>query len=240
MSPAARTTMERNRRPLVHCLHHHCSFKQSATLLRKMTNTNSLPINGKIARDLRRRQGMTLEVVANHIDVSKGHLSRFERGEKALSVSVLMRLSKVLGVSVATLLGEAPQAGIVHVVRSDNQKIHPASADEGRYEYVPLARESDLHSSAFIAKLNTECLMQNDAHHSGEEMLYVLSGSLELLLETTSVLLRAGDFAQFPGWVKHKLKALQANTDVLIVVTNFDSDAKALSESLPSKGSIPT
>ena len=58
--------------------------------------------------------------------------------------------------------------------------------------------------------------------HAGEEILYIISGSLELELETKSVLLRAGDYAQYPGRMSHKLRGLEPGTQVLIVVTSSE------------------
>ena len=37
---------------------------------------------GLLARELRRRRNMTLEELSRQSGLSKGHLSRFERGEK--------------------------------------------------------------------------------------------------------------------------------------------------------------
>ncbi len=48
----------------------------------------------------------TLDQLAEVTGLSKGHLSRFERGEKSLSVAALMRLAQALGTSVSFLLGE--------------------------------------------------------------------------------------------------------------------------------------
>lgn len=177
---------------------------------------------GALVRSLRRRANLTLERLAEEVELSKGHLSRYERGEKSLSVSSLMRLAKALGTSVAALLGEAPQGNLVHVVRAgDRIASQPARAVEGGYEYVALSRPGDMYSGAFVVRLSHKTVMNNDAHHGGEEMLFVISGAVEVELATTSVLLRRGDFAQFPGAVHHRLRGLETDTEVLIVVTHM-------------------
>ena len=58
---------------------------------------------GALVRSLRRRANLTLDRLAEEVELSKSHLSRYERGEKSLSVSSLMRLAKALGTSVAAL-----------------------------------------------------------------------------------------------------------------------------------------
>lgn len=182
------------------------------------------PSAGDLVRLLRRRRNLTLDELALAVGLSKSHLSRYERGEKSLSVSSLIRLAKALGTSVAALLGEAPQGDLVHVVRAgDRIATEAAQATEGGYEFVALSRPGDVRSSAFIARLSDFAVMNSDAYHGGEELLYVMSGSVELELSTKSVLLRKGDFAQFPGAMHHRLRGMEKSTEVLIVVTNVDA-----------------
>lgn len=182
------------------------------------------PTAGTLVRLLRRRNNLTLDQLALEVGLSKGHLSRYERGEKSLSVSSLMRLAKSLGTSVAALLGEAPQGDLVHVVRAgDRIASKAAQAAEGAYEFFPLSRPGDVHSSAFIVRLSHLEVMHSDAYHGGEELLFVLSGCVEVELSTKSVLLRQGDFSQFPGKVHHRLRAMEEGTEILVVVTNMDA-----------------
>lgn len=184
---------------------------------------NPQPASGHLVRLLRRRKGLTLDHLAVEVGLSKGHLSRYERGEKSLSVSALMRLAKALGTSVAALLGESPQDDLMHVVRAaDRIGTQAERAQDGGFIYMPLSRPGDLRSTAFLIRLEHMAVMKNDAYHSGEEMLFVVSGVAEVELATKSVLLRQGDFAQFSGSVHHRLRAMETNTEVLVVVTNMD------------------
>src|SRR3984885_9468647 len=57
-------------------------------------------------RDERTRARLTLEQVAQRTDLSTAHLSRLESGERQPSVAALIALSRALGVSMSTLLGE--------------------------------------------------------------------------------------------------------------------------------------
>ena len=76
------------------------------------------PSAGLLARSFRRQRSITLEQLATETGLSKGHLSRFERGEKSLSIAALMRLSKALHTSVSALLGERAGEDLLHVVRT--------------------------------------------------------------------------------------------------------------------------
>ena len=83
-----------------------------------MTKPVSIPHPGLRARDVRQRRGMTLDEVAEIAELSKGYLSRFERGEKTFSVAALIRLGVALQVSVGTLLGEDIDNDEIHLVRA--------------------------------------------------------------------------------------------------------------------------
>ena len=57
-------------------------------------------------REERTRAGLTLEQLAQRAELSTAHLSRLESGERQPSVAALLALSRALGVSMSTLLGE--------------------------------------------------------------------------------------------------------------------------------------
>lgn len=175
------------------------------------------PVVGKLVRALRTRRRMTLEQLAEQAQLSKGHLSRFERGEKTVSVSALMRVAQALHTSVSALLGERVGEDILHVVRKSDRQLRKAS--QGQYEFAPLSRADGNESpTAFVLRLSAESLVREQAFHAGEEIFFVLSGALEIELASQSVVLRAGDYAQFPGLARHRLRGIEADTEVLIVV----------------------
>ena len=57
-------------------------------------------------REERTRAGLTLEQLAQRAELSTAHLSRLESGDRQPSVAALIALSRALGVSMSTLLGE--------------------------------------------------------------------------------------------------------------------------------------
>lgn len=189
-----------------------------ATKKRSMISGSSSA--GMLARTLRVRSNMTLERLAGETGVSKGHLSRFERGEKSLSIAALMRLSRALDTSVSALLGEQTRDDLLYVNRAGKRRRRKAAKGEGNYEFVTLTRgDGARRPSAFIVQLNGMSTFAKDAFHPGEEMCFVLSGAVEFALASRSIRLRQGDFAQFPGSIRHRMRGLEPSTAVLIVVT---------------------
>lgn len=184
-------------------------------------NTAPTPQPGVLAKVLRKRKGLTLEQLAEDVGLSKGHLSRYERGEKALSVSSLMRLARVLDTSVSALVGEIPQTDLVHLVRAEERpQPQTAPTSEGRYRYLPLSKPGRSPATAIVVQLSNRSVAAAASFHEGEEMLYVLAGSARIEFGARAMVIRQGDFVQFPGTEQHKLTGLEQGTEILIVVTD--------------------
>lgn len=60
---------------------------------------------GKRVRINRKKSGLTQEKLAELVDVSTSYIGHIERGTRKLSVDMLHRLCKVLGLSADYLMG---------------------------------------------------------------------------------------------------------------------------------------
>lgn len=196
----------------------------TASRKKKAGNDGARPVEptsgGMAARAIRRRLNLTLGQVAERVGLSSGHLSRYERGDKSLSIAALMRLAKALNTSVSALLGESGDDDVLHVVRAGERKIQRAAGAEGNYEFSPLSRsDGRAAANAFIVQLNKRATVGKEVFHEGHEMFFVLSGSVEIVLGSRPMRLRKGDFAEFPGLVRHQIRGLEEETSILVVVT---------------------
>ncbi|WP_170845217.1 helix-turn-helix domain-containing protein [Chitinasiproducens palmae] len=176
---------------------------------------------GEVARAMRLRRGLTLDQLASDAGLSKGHLSRFERGEKTVSLAALMRVAQALDTSVATLLGEQTDRSVLHTVRTEQR--HFRSDGDGGYAYAPLSRANGGDGpTALLLRLTADAVVREAAFHPGDEIFFVLSGAIEIELADHSLILREGDYAQFPGLVRHRIRSVGADAQVLIVVTGHE------------------
>lgn len=182
---------------------------------------------GLRARELRRRSGRTLESLAAETGLSKGHLSRFERGQKSLSVSALIRLAAVLDVSVGHLLGDEADTAGVRVVRASEAELQQAPAQNGGYSFATLGSSAGmgLRYNVFTLILPREGYRQSRAYHSGREMIYVVSGRVRFTVGQQEMVLEAGDYAEFPGHQEHDLESLSDRSQLLVFVISDDNDS---------------
>lgn len=163
---------------------------------------------------------MTLDQLAELAALSKGHLSRFERGEKSMSVAAMMRLAAALGTSMGTLLGERIDEDRIHLVRRGERGIRKAESSDGGYAFSMLSRtagETDLN--VFVLDVPGKMRRVGEAYHGGEEAIFVLDGTVAVDLAGNSHILQQGDYLQFPGHVRHVLRGVTDTSQVLVVIS---------------------
>ncbi|MEV7012911.1 helix-turn-helix transcriptional regulator [Streptosporangium sp. NPDC051022] len=101
---------------------------------------------GQDLRSLRESQGVSLVTLSREIRISKGHLSRVERGERPVTPALVLAYRRILGVSVAATSGNenAPfSAGTVDSVKRRELLSSIAAASVGAAALEPLARLLD-------------------------------------------------------------------------------------------------
>jgi len=76
---------------------------------------------GRRIQDLRLKQRLTLEKLAEFSGVSRAMLSQIERGEKNPTVSVAVKIAKALGVNLFHLIGESEEHRKVKILPKEKQ-----------------------------------------------------------------------------------------------------------------------
>jgi transcriptional regulator with XRE-family HTH domain len=172
------------------------------------------------ARNLRQKRKLTLDQLAETTGLSKGHLSRFERGEKSLSVAALMRLAQALGTSVSFLLGEEVGQDDIHLVRVGDRKTSHLAAEDGGYRYSLLSRSDQPHDlEVFTVELTAGASVDGKSSHGGKEGFFVLSGDVDIEIADRIFRLHQGDYLEFPANLRHATQSISARATVLVIVS---------------------
>ncbi|MEX2374200.1 MAG: XRE family transcriptional regulator [Dehalococcoidia bacterium] len=172
---------------------------------------------GPRIRAARLRRSLTLAQVANSTGLHKGFLSRVERGQKTPSLSALLRISSALEVEIGTLLGETVDPGAITVVRRPDRR-ELGSADGLSSAASVFAPTSRGGITAFIVQPTAEP-SEETAGHPGEEVVVVLSGTIEMIFPDRTILLEEGDACRFEGHLGHRMRRVNGElTEVLVVV----------------------
>ncbi|MFK0295532.1 helix-turn-helix domain-containing protein [Streptomyces sp. NPDC090442] len=174
-------------------------------------------------RDLRRRNGLTLETAAQRVGLSPAHLSRLETGQRQPSLPMLLALARTYGTTVSDLLGEAaPERDpILRAGRAE-----PSEAGGWTYWTVGGAGRAMQALRVHVPQRAQGDLVRV---HPGEEWLYVLGGRLRLTLGEAVHVLDPGDAAHFDSLTPHRLAAAApGGTELLFVHTLLQSGAAEL------------
>jgi transcriptional regulator with XRE-family HTH domain len=174
---------------------------------------------GHRIRATRRRLKFTLEQLAGTVGMDKGFLSRLERGEKSASIATIQNIAKALGISVASLLGETHDPADIRIVRVAQRQALDGKPLPGMHSFSALTlSEGGEPFSAYVVEVGDDTERAVGAH-AGQEMIFVLAGSVYVSFGGEDELLESGDSVIFPGHLQHRLrKQGRRSAQVLIVV----------------------
>jgi transcriptional regulator with XRE-family HTH domain len=171
-------------------------------------------------REERARSGLTLEQLAQRAELSTAHLSRLESGDRQPSVGTLIALSRALGVSMSTLLGERRGAPAIATYAADaagheanGLTIRPCSGFPG---------STTLQALQITVSPDRES--PEPARHRGEEWIYVVAGRLRLEFDGQTHYLEPGTTAHFDAGRPHRLAADAGPVEVLVVAADGPVD----------------
>jgi len=156
---------------------------------------------GPRIRALRRQQGITLKELAARTGLSVSFLSSFERGLTGISVANLQRIIAACGSSLIDVFarrGEQPQKLVRAKERPRLTLNHGGIVIE---DLVVVPRQIEIQLWTIQPGAGSE-----DAYsHKGEEGLYLVAGSLDVLLnESESYTLLPGDCLYFASSELHR------------------------------------
>jgi transcriptional regulator with XRE-family HTH domain len=171
-------------------------------------------------RQERTRAGLTLEQVAQRAELSTAHLSRLESGDRQPSVAALISLSRALGVSMSTLLGE--RRGVPAIGTSTPERVtHEANG-------LIIAPCSGFPGSSTLEalqiRIEADRAPSEPARHRGEEWIYVVAGQLRLEFDGQVHRIEAGSTVHFDASRPHRLGAERDVVDVLVVAADAPND----------------
>lgn len=161
----------------------------------------------------RKRLDMTLDDLADTTGLNKGYLSRIERGHKAPALATVLKLAAAFKISVGELLGENLSRQAVNITRANTgRKL------KGQGDGLELLVPGSTVLNSFIIRPDSQFGHESLREHGGEELVYVLTGSVELSFRDRKVVLKSGDCARFPGHLQHRLRRLGSSAAAALVV----------------------
>lgn len=185
------------------------------------TGLKNYAIGSKLRR-LRLKKSMGLVELGQHTGLSPALLSKLERDLMHPTLPTLLRIAMVFSVGLEYFFNPEPKP-LLEIVRKKDRIRFPALAGVRNVAYYfesldfPVPNPA-LHS--FVAEFEPIDEKHNTPHeHPGIELLYVLSGSLELRIARDKHELSEGDSIYFDSTVPHSYRRIGARRTAALVVT---------------------
>ncbi|WP_028808644.1 helix-turn-helix domain-containing protein [Streptomyces canus] len=154
---------------------------------------------GASIRVARKAAGLTLTQLAGQAGVSQPFLSQAENGNVMPSIINLHRIAQVLGTTAHQLLEEGARAP-ARVVRAGEGRSYPL----GRGATVRFCVGGNRLMDCNEVTAGPGSAAESATTHTGEEFVYVIDGTVRLVISGTSHLLHAGDTAYYAATESHQ------------------------------------
>jgi transcriptional regulator with XRE-family HTH domain len=157
---------------------------------------------GAKIREKRLEIGMSLKELAEKTDLTPGFISQVERELTEPSITSLRRIANVLGVAVFYFLMDEAHAN--PVVRKNERQ--PLKFPKSHLTYELLSPDLNRQMEMFIARLEPgSATCDEPLSHPGEEVIYVLEGTMWIKVGDKEYTLEQGDTVYYYSNNPHKV-----------------------------------
>jgi transcriptional regulator with XRE-family HTH domain len=157
---------------------------------------------GPRLKRLRQRRDVTLAELADETGISTSTLSRLEAGLRRPTLEQLLPLAQAHGVTLDELV-DAPPTG--------DPRINLRATHRDGMTIIPLTRRpGGIQAYKFVLPRGKDDVQPDLRTHEGYDWVYVLDGTLRLLLGEHDLRLQPGEVAEFDTRTPHWFGATSA------------------------------
>jgi transcriptional regulator with XRE-family HTH domain len=159
---------------------------------------------GKRIKALRSEKGITLEQLSKQTGFTKGYLSKVEKSKKAPPVSTLGNIAQAFNVTISSLLGEESSRTSLCLVRRGERPLIARDGTAFGYSYEAMAYNyPNKIMEPFILTLPLGRKKKTFYQHEGEEILFVIQGSMKFIHGSKQYIVNEGDCVYFDSSIPH-------------------------------------
>ncbi len=176
---------------------------------------------GKRIQSYRRKKKLSLDQLAQLTGFSVDLLSGIEENRVQPQLGTLIKLSKALDSAFGRILSDAGGKPYAVTRKGQRMEISRSTSRKGTqkaYTYMSLAPQvQGRHMEALMVQLEA-VPEQEKSRHDGEEFIFVISGSVQLVIGTDSFELEPGDSAYYLSTTPHLITAKKDHATILAVI----------------------
>jgi len=174
-------------------------------------------------KELRRAKKLTLQAVANETGFSTALISQIENDNISPPIATLSKIAHFFDVKIGHFFDEPEDESPFEVLRCDERTVIPRVVSQDGsmhgYFYESLSvRKKNKRMDPFLLTLNEKVTNTDTYSHNGEEFLFVMQGTAELLLDDQRIILNEGDCVYFDATLKHRLLSAECGEVKVMVV----------------------
>jgi transcriptional regulator with XRE-family HTH domain len=176
---------------------------------------------GHRLRRARRECKATLKEVAERAGCSESVLSKLENNKAQVSLNLLRRMCNAVNLTMGELFapGDGANSVVIHVGQREVVQLNPSSPGQKSLLecLIPRDRSSTLQGNIHV--MSPGCGSEGMVTHDGEEVGYVISGKIELIVGDRIYQASEGDSFYFRSEVPHGYRNV-GNTEARIIFIN--------------------
>ena len=178
---------------------------------------------GERIKVLRETRGLSLKDVADRTGFSTALLSQIENHLVSPSLGTIIKLATALGIPVGDFLGETRREPFTIVRKDERKRVSRFASKDGvayGYSYESLGFDKkDRHMEPFIVTLEPTTLKSSKTSvHDGEEFIFVLEGTMEVILGDHTDILHPGDSIYYDSNIPHRVQCHEGKITRILAV----------------------
>lgn len=150
-----------------------------------------LPDIGSKIRQKRTLRGMSQKELADRVDLSPSFISQMENNQISPSLNSFIQICDALGTSPNEIWGEPGKDDYPWLIRKSKTLSNIMEQDNGLRSYR-IFKNGKMSSSVFVVGQNS-IVKHHFTEHQGKELIYVLKGSVSVLVSGKEAVLHEGD-----------------------------------------------
>jgi transcriptional regulator with XRE-family HTH domain len=183
--------------------------------------SKSIVTAGSRVKSVRESRLVNIVTVSERTGLTVSQIEMIENGE-SVSLAPLIKIARALGVRLGTFLDDIESKCPVVCRSKDYDKgvRFNASNNTKHLDYYSLARaKSGRYMEPFIIEINNS---KGDdfafSSHEGEEFIYCLDGTVEIIYGQKTYALNPGDSIYYDSIIEHGIQAVNGIAKILAVV----------------------
>ncbi|NLX71000.1 MAG: cupin domain-containing protein [Clostridiales bacterium] len=172
---------------------------------------------GEKIRQLRLKNGLTQEELADRCELTKGFISQVERELTSPSIATLVDILECLGTDLKGFFSDNIQEKVVFKTEDVFEKQDCELNHTIRW-LIPNAQKNNMEP--ILMHLEASGSSGEDDPHDGEEFGYVISGSIYLYLGSRKYRVKRGESFYFRPTVAHRIENAGKSKAVVLWVSS--------------------